>query len=228
MSIPLQSTNQCHETRCASTGAIKPRAGWYKRIVAASIAKGSASYNQVVADRKQALLSNLHGEVLEIGAGSGPNLGFLPHDVHYTGIEPNPYMHNYLRAAAQQIGLAIDIRSGTAEQLAVADNSLDAVMSTLVLCSVGDQEQVLREVRRALKPDGRFVFLEHVAAPQGTRLRRTQNVLQPIWSLFSDGCHPNRETWAAIEQAGFSQVHLQHFNPIGGLMGPHIAGTAIK
>ncbi len=216
-------------TTLTSTSTTEPpRAGWHKRLFAAAMAKGSASYNQLVANQKHALLGNLHGEVLEIGAGSGPNLGFLPRDVHYIGVEPNPYMHQYLREAAQQLGLTIDIRSGTAEHLEAADNSVNAVVSTLVLCSVADQDRVVQEVRRVLKPGGRFVFLEHVAAPQGTRLRRAQNVLQPVWSLLSDGCHPNRETWTVIEQAGFSQVRLQHFNPTGGLAGPHIAGVAIK
>jgi len=80
-----------------------------------------------------------------------------------------------------------------------------------------------------LKPGGRYVFIEHVAAPQGSRLRRTQNRIQPLWSLIGDGCHPNRETWESIQRAGFAHVELEHYQYSGGgPVAPHIAGMAIK
>jgi ubiquinone/menaquinone biosynthesis C-methylase UbiE len=103
------------------------------------------------------------------------------------------------------------------------------VVSTLVLCSVPQPEATLQEILRILKPGGRFVFIEHVAARRGTRLRAVQNLIQPVWSLVGDGCHPNRETWDTISQAGFAQTEIEHFwFPGGGPAGPHIAGTGVK
>ena len=202
--------------------------GWRKRLFARMQAASSASYEPMVSARKRQLLGGLRGDVLEIGPGSGPNLAYLPPDARWIGVEPNPHMHPYLRDAARQYGLDVDLRTGTAEQITAGDDSVDAVISTLVLCSVHDVDRALREIRRVLKLGGRFVFLEHVAAPKGTGRRRWQNWLQPLWSLVGDGCHPNRETWANIERAGFGRVALEHFDLPIRLAGPHIAGVAVK
>ncbi len=111
------------------------RAGWYKQLFAWMMANATVEYEQAVSDRKQALFSDIHGDVLEIGAGTGPNLRYCPKDIHWIGIEPNPYMHSYLQTEAEKLGLNIDIHTGTAEQLEFEDNSLDAVVSTLVHAS---------------------------------------------------------------------------------------------
>jgi SAM-dependent methyltransferase len=137
-------------------------------------------------------------------------------------------MHPYLRATAAEHGLAVDLRLGQAEALPAADASLDAVVSTLVLCSVHDLQRTLAEVHRVLRPGGRFLFVEHVAAPEGSRLRIVQDLIRPPWQLFSDGCHPNRETGHAIEQAGFAEVQYELFTLPLPVIGPHIAGYAGK
>ncbi len=93
-------------------------------------------------------------------------------------------MHDYLCKEAQKQGLSIDLRRGTAEQLEVADNSVDAVVSTLVLCSVPNLSGTLQEILRVLKPGGRFLFIEHVAAPRGTWLRRAQQGVRPVWKVW--------------------------------------------
>lgn len=179
-------------------------------------------------DRKRALFSGLHGDILEIGAGTGPNLEYYPHDVRWIGIEPNPAMFPYLQDEARRLGMTIQLRAGTAERLDVPDNSVDAVVGTLVLCSVSDPARVLQEIRRVLKPGGRYIFIEHVAAPQRTFLRGVQRIVRPIWKAFSDGCHLDRETWTTIEKAGFSRVELDHFRVSPALYAPHISGFAVK
>lgn len=211
-------------------------AGWYKRVFAWLMAQGSPGYERAVGDcagrtlreRKQALFANIHGDVLEIGPGTGPNLPYYPRDIHWIGIEPNPYMHSYLKKEAERLGLNIDLRSGTAERLDAEDNSIDAVVSTLVLCSVPDLPGTLQEVLRVLKPGGRFLFIEHVAAPQGTLLRKIQSGIKPIWKAIGDGCNPDRETWIALENAGFESVNYQHFEAPVPLVSPHIVGVATK
>ena len=203
-------------------------AGWYKKLFAWLMATGNAEYEQAVSDRKQALFSDIHGDILEIGAGTGPNLRYYPKDIHWIGIEPNPYMHSYLQAEAEKLGLNIDIHTGTAERLQFQDNSLDAVVSTLVLCSIPNLSSSLQEIRRVLKPGGRFFFLEHVAAPQGTLLRNIQSSIKPIWKVLADGCHPDRETWVAIENAGFESVDYQHFRAPMPIVSTQIIGVATK
>ncbi|MEQ8752114.1 MAG: class I SAM-dependent methyltransferase [Coleofasciculus sp. G1-WW12-02] len=202
---------------------------WYKRLFAWLMAHGTAKYEAQMTDQKQALFADLHGNVLEIGPGTGPNLPYYPSDIHWIGIEPNPFMHSYLRREAERLGLDIDLRRGTAERLDVEDNSIDAVVSTLVLCSVDSLAATLQEVLRVLKPGGRFFFLEHLAAPEGTRLRRVQYWVKPLWKILGDGCRPDRETWVALENAGFERVDYQHFRAdIPAIVSPQIIGVATK
>ena len=192
-------------------------------------ARFNGRYELSVSSKKQALFAGLGGDVLEIGPGTGVNLVYLPVGIRWIGIEPNTYMHGYLRELGAKLGLSLDIRVGTAEQLPVADNSMDAVISTQVLCSVADPAKVLQEIHRVLKPGGRFLFLEHVAAARGTNLRRWQRLARPISALLGYGCHPDRETWSDIEQAGFALIQLEHFEIESAVLSkPHIAGVAIK
>lgn len=202
--------------------------GWYKRVFAWLMAQGSPGYESAVGDRKQALFANIHGDVLEIGPGTGPNLSYYPKNIHWIGIEPNPYMHSYLKQEAERLGLDIDIRSGTAERIDAEDNSIDTVVSTLVLCSVPNLPTTLQEILRVLKPGGRFLFIEHVAAPQRTLLRKIQTGIKPIWKVIGDGCNPDRETWVALENAGFESVNYQHFEAPVPLVSPHIVGVATR
>jgi len=201
-------------------------ARWYKRAQAWVISRGNRRYDAMVADDKRALLAPLQGTVLEIGPGGGNNLPFLQRGVRWIGVEPNPFFHDRLRARGERLGIAVDVRAATAEALPAADRSVDAVVSSLVLCSVRDPAATLREVRRVLRPGGRFVFLEHVAAPRGTALRFAQRAVRPVWRALSDGCHPDRDTGGLIEAAGFGDLELRQFKLPIPIMGPHIAGVA--
>jgi ubiquinone/menaquinone biosynthesis C-methylase UbiE len=206
----------------------------YQRFFAWAMATGTADYERAMAERKQALFAGLEGEVLEIGPGAGPNLPYLNPNVRWLGIEPNPHMHPYLQAAAAQAGVAVDLRVGNAEALPASDSSIDAVISTLVLCSVPNLPRSLAEIYRVLKPGGRFLFIEHVAASRetfgGTVLRQVQNGIRPFWQLIGDGCQPNRDTGELIRQTGFSKVDYETFKapvPIA-IVQPHILGVAVK
>jgi len=192
------------------------------------LARFKGSYERLIADPKRALLSDLSGDILEIGPGAGPNLAYYSPNVHWTGIEPNPFMHPYLRREAERLGRRIEIRDGTAERVPAEDSSVDAVVSTLVLCSVGDVPKALQEILRVLRPGGRFVFIEHIAAPPGTWLRRLQRCIRPVSKALADGCCPDRETRAAIDRAGFERVDCQYFRIPIPIVAPHIAGVAAK
>jgi ubiquinone/menaquinone biosynthesis C-methylase UbiE len=202
----------------------------YKRFFAWLMATGGDGYEQAMASRKQALFADLQGELLEIGPGSGVNLRYVPPQAHWRGVEPNPYMHPYLEAEAQRLGLNVDILPTSAEHLDLPDNSLDGVISTLVLCSVPNLAATLDEIYRVLKPGGTFYFIEHVAAPSGTLLRKVQDGIRPVWQILGEGCQPNRETGEAIAAAGFAQVSYEDFKaPIPvPIVQPHIMGVAVK
>ncbi len=201
---------------------------WYQRLHAWTLARGSARYQAAVDGRLRELFGGLRGDVLEIGPGSGRNLAYFDRSVRWFGVEPNPFAREYLRREAARLGLTAEVLDGTAECLPVADRSMDAVAASLVLCTVRDVDAVLAEVRRVLRPGGRFVFIEHVAAPEGTLQRRLQRLCRRPHALLADGCQLDRETWAAIERAGFSSVEIAHFRLPIPLVGPHIAGAAVK
>jgi ubiquinone/menaquinone biosynthesis C-methylase UbiE len=200
-----------------------------KRIFAWMMAQGNDSYDKAVRERKQSLFANLQGNVLEIGPGTGSNLRYFSPEIHWVGIEPNPFMHSYLQKEAKKLDFKnIELRTGTAEKIEAEDNSMDAVVSTLVLCSVPNLAATLQEILRVLKPGGKFFFMEHVAASQGTFLRKFQGAISPLWQVIGDGCHPDRETWVALDNAGFSSVDYEHFEVPFPIVSPHIMGVAVK
>jgi ubiquinone/menaquinone biosynthesis C-methylase UbiE len=202
--------------------------GLRKRLFAAILELGSRRHEPLVAGRKRALLGDLSGDVLEIGPGTGVNFAYLPRSVRWIGVEPNAYLRERLRTEAAGRGLSAELHAGSAERLPLPDRSVDAVISTLVLCSVSDVDAVLGEVRRVLRPGGRFVFVEHVGAPPGTWLRAIQRSVRPIWRVVGDGCHPDRDTLDAIERAGFADVRAERFRVAAGLVSPHVAGVATR
>lgn len=177
---------------------------------------------------RQRLLAGLRGTVLEIGPGTGVNLEAYPQGVRWLGLEPNPYLHPGLERALESRGFPGQVLLGQAEAIPLEAESVDAVVSTLVLCSVADPRRALAEVLRVLRPGGRLLFLEHVAAPRGTPLRALQDLVVPVWRALGDGCHPNRETLALIREAGFARVEAASFALPLPLVAPHVAGVAWK
>lgn len=167
------------------------------------------------------------GEVLEIGAGTGANLPYYRPEVSLTVVEPNPHMARRLARRAAQMGRGVAIVAAAGERLPFPDASFDSVVSTLVLCSVGDLDQAVREARRVLRPGGAFYFYEHVAA-RGQRLRRWQDRLNRPWRCIGQGCNLNRDIASAIRRAGFSQVEVTAFDlPVAfPLTRPSIIGVA--
>ena len=186
--------------------------------------------DKIYGRRKKAIFQDLPSTVVEIGAGTGANFRYYRPGTRVIAVEPNQAMHPYLRSAAQRYDLELDLRGTKGERLDLETASVNAVVGTLVLCSVDAPHQVVSEIRRVLKPGGRFIFIEHVAAIGNTPLARLQHVLHRIWHLLFDGCRLNRKTWSTIYAAGFDYVAMDCFRlkPHIAPISPHILGVAMN
>jgi len=151
------------------------------------------------------LLDNVYGDVIEVGAGTGANLPHYQSSVDRLVLaEPNTDMRTRLQARVAASGRdQVEIIDSSFESLPEADASFDFVVSTLVLCSVTNLSQSLTEAHRVLKPGGRFVFLEHVAADNHPNHLKWQRRIEPLWKLVMGNCHLTRQTATAIIETGF-------------------------
>lgn len=162
--------------------------------------------------RRAGLLGDLEGDVLEVGAGTGANVPYYRKASRVVLAEPDPAMRQRLASKTGHATVPVEIREDTSESLEDPDETFDAVVYGLVLCTIPDPERALAEAHRVLRPDGRLVLLEHVRA--SGRLATWQDRLDPLWSRIAAGCHPNRDTRAAIERAGFTFAHFEAFQPL--------------
>lgn len=184
-----------------------------------------------VAERRRRLLEGLSGRVLEVGAGNGLNFAHYPSGVSSVlAVEPEAHLRQEALANAAQAPVAVDVVAGVADHLPAEDESVDAVVYSLVLCSVPDQVRALREGRRVLRSGGELRFFEHVRA-ESAGLRRLQDLLDAtVWPTLGGGCHAGRDTAAAIEGAGFTIEELERFPfpdiRVGLPTAPHILGSA--
>jgi SAM-dependent methyltransferase len=201
--------------------------GWRGRLHAWALARLDDHCERAVAERKLALMGSLHGRILEIGPGPGVNLGYYPPDIDWLGIESNLSYYPVIRAEAERRGMRVELRA-SANTLDADDASMDAVVSMFALCTVPAPATTLAEVLRILRPGGKFVFLEHVAAPVGTALRLMQRASRPFWVTFAEGCLPDADTLPLIQAAGFSSVDYEAFSVNVPLISPHVAGVAIR
>lgn len=155
-----------------------------------------------LADQRRQLLGALSGSVLEVGAGTGRNLQFYPAAVtSLTLTEPAPAMLSRLRAEAAKRRPDAVVVEAPAESLPFDDGAFDAVVTTLVLCSVDDLDTAARELRRVVRGDGQLVVVEHVATAGGPSL--PQRLWNPAQKVLGRNCHLTRDVRAALERAGF-------------------------
>ena len=205
-------------------------AGLRKRLFAWMLNKGEAINDRLYRSWKNHLFREIGGTVVEIGPGTGSNFKYFPPGLEWIGLEPNTFFHQGILERARNRGIKATVNNSVAEKIALRDNSADVVVCTLVLCSVKNLNEVLQEIMRVLKNNGKLIFIEHVAAPRRTGLRNVQNLFNPVNRFIADGCNCNRETWMTIQQAGFSAVSLQHEKLKGApfVTAPHIFGYAIK
>ncbi len=179
------------------------------------------------AQLKRSLLANARGRVLEIGVGTGLSFPHYPELDELVAVEPSEPMLRRARTRAAELGRQVELVAASAERLPFEDASFDTVVTMAVLCTVDDPERAVQEIRRVLRPDGQFLFLEHVRSPEARRAR-WQDRLERPWGVIAGGCHPNRPTLATIEAAGFEVTELEQGELPGQprLVRPYVLGTA--
>jgi ubiquinone/menaquinone biosynthesis C-methylase UbiE len=177
-------------------------------------------------ERRARLLGTLEGDVLEVGAGTGLNLEHYPPGARLVLAEPDPHMRHFLLERLTETDRAARVVEATAEDLPFADESFDAVVSTLVLCSVRSVRDALAEIRRVLRPRGTLLLIEHVRGGGGRAV--VQEVVAPVSRLLFS-CSPDRRTADAIRAAGF-ELDDHAFELAGGApwTKPAIEGVAIR
>jgi ubiquinone/menaquinone biosynthesis C-methylase UbiE len=183
------------------------------------------------ADHRERLLAGLTGTVLEIGAGHGPNFAHYPNTVEQViALEPNGALRERAHAAAGAARVSVDVREGVADSLPAGDGSVDAVVASLVLCTVPDQATALAEIKRVLRPDGQLRFYEHVIPTRQPKRALAELIDRSgIWPWLAGGCHPARDTTVAIADAGFEISAIDRFDFAAGPIEPaipHILGAA--
>jgi SAM-dependent methyltransferase len=177
------------------------------------------------------LAEGLSGRVLELGAGNGINFAHYPSSVdEVVAIEPEPYLRARAEQAAADAPVRITVRPGLAGELELEPGSFDAVLCSLVLCSVADPGRALRELHGLLRAGGQLRFLEHVRG-RGPAKARAQRTLDGsgLWPLLFGGCHCSRDTETALRDAGFQieRSRTLDLGPAWLLSNPHITGTAL-
>jgi SAM-dependent methyltransferase len=180
------------------------------RMFAAMYDRGlKATEEAGLGEMRRELLAGASGRVLELGAGTGVNLGHYPAAVEeLVLVEPDPHMAKRLRARLAASPRQAQVVEAPAERLPFGDGEFDLAVTTLVLCTVPDQAAALAELRRVLAPGGRLLLIEHVRAEEPD-LAQWQDRLHGPWRFIADGCHCNRDTAAGLAAAGFETQGLE-------------------
>jgi len=232
----------------ALIGFDSPRNPFMDAAFAQGMAVGMVDYEREAYPKKKELFKQLFSSlpingnkneepvVVEIGIGSFPNALYYKgaaKGLDIVGIDPNDWMAGYAKENAERAGLLnvdgdnLRIVHGISEALPLLDGSCDAVVCTLTLCSVVDPVKSVSEIKRVLKPGGKFLFWEHVLSQTDPNFARQQILNTPNQVKRADGCHLDRRTGEIIQQVGFSEIDLQYIElKKFGFLNPTVCGIA--
>lgn len=182
-------------------------ASWWDRHAVPKLIGFCCAQPQIMKARSR-IVPQADGDVLELGCGGGINMQFYdPARIRsFSGLDPSPALLDASKAAAQSRGMTADIRGGFGEAMPFDDASFDTILVTFTLCSVNEQQRVLAEMRRVLRPGGKALFLEHGSAPDAS-IQKWQRRIEPVWKRIGGNCHLTRPISGAYEAAGFKIAH---------------------
>ncbi|XP_077984811.1 thiol S-methyltransferase TMT1A-like [Glandiceps talaboti] len=174
--------------------------------------------------------------VLEVGVGTGANFKYYPEGTSLIALEPNKNFNTYLESNAKEfpnVKVEKFVVAFGENMKDIPDESVDVVVCTLVLCSVRSVDRVIKEIRRVLKPGGKFYYMEHVHDWTDKSWTQTiQRIINPVWTIFTDGCSVMKTTWKNIDEGGFSKVEYKTFmaplSRVAFMVSPHVMGYAVK
>jgi ubiquinone/menaquinone biosynthesis C-methylase UbiE len=201
--------------------------GLYSRFILPRVLEFGMSMPQVMRERPRAL-AEARGEVLEIGFGTGLNLASYPPAVeHLVVADPVEMLAPRVAQRIAAAAMPVTIERVDAATLPFDAGRFDCVVSTWTLCTIPEVAKSLHEIRRVLKPSGRFLFLEHGRSEKPS-LARWQDRLDRVHGLFTGGCHVNREIDRLVTEGGLAIERLERFDLSGAprYMAPHYLGAA--
>ncbi|HTC09033.1 MAG TPA: class I SAM-dependent methyltransferase [Acetobacteraceae bacterium] len=169
-----------------------------------------AMRQDVLVPLRRRVIGAAEGRVLEVGVGSGLNLGLYGAAVRAViGLEPSPELLRMARARAVAAAVPVELLEAVAENVPLQDASVDTVVTTWTMCTIPDAPRALAELRRVLRPGGALLFVEHGRAPE-PGVARWQDRLDPVWGCIAGGCHLNRKIDHLIADNGFQIEALAH------------------
>lgn len=184
--------------------------GFYSRVIFPYVCDLTLN-RPFVAEQRKKLLAGVHGEILEIGFGTGLNLPHYPQSVQkITTVDPITGVNRLAEKRIRQSAIAVSHQRLRAERLPFVDASFDCVVSTFTLCSISDVSRAIAEAYRVLRTNGQFVFLEHGLSPE-SKVQKWQRRLNRIQMLIGDGCHLIRDMRALIVGQPFRSVECEEF-----------------
>ncbi|MCF6359361.1 MAG: class I SAM-dependent methyltransferase [Cyclobacteriaceae bacterium] len=187
---------------------------FYQKIFAKFYDGFMHGFERKLYKKRKHLLSNLEGNVIGVGEGTGINFQFYPDGVNVHSVEPSIPMLDKAKIKAEGKSNITFYNKGINDQSLnthFKEKSIDAVVCTLVLCTIPDPLQALQNFTRWLKPSGKLIIMEHIHASKQVN-KKIQNFINPAWKVFGEGCHLNRNTDDLIKEAGFEPIEEEYFN----------------
>ncbi len=181
---------------------------WYKKIIVPRLLNfemGSKELEEI----RRVVLTEAFGEVLEIGVGPGYNIPLYKNISKLYALEPSKELTDIAKTRTNLSSFPIEFLNTGAESIRLPDQSVDTVVSTWTLCSVSDPKRVLQEIKRVLRPQGSFIFVDHGASPNSA-LRIIQTGLTSVTKYFTGNCHYDRNIEKLVKEAGFTIKKIEH------------------
>lgn len=186
--------------------------GLYAKVIFPRLLELSVGGERFAGERAKALKS-VHGEVLEVGFGTGLNLPHYPTGItRLVALDPEEMLPPKVSERIAAVSFPVERAQQVGERLPFSASSFDCVVTTLTLCTVADPLSALSEIHRVLRPFGTYVFLEHGRSAE-PRIARLQDRLNPLWrrSGIGRGCNINRQIDSLIAQAGLRIMSLERY-----------------